>query len=202
MRTNITLDSLSLEGSGIRNNAASALSNNKSIKYLDISYCDIDSSAIMDIAANMPSLIQLNASNNNIKTDGAIALSKNANIVDLNVGYNQINDIGAVALSHNKALVTLNVSSNDISDNGAAALAAIPSLTSLNLSSNKIQDKGAFALAATTTIKNLDVSYNWIDNAGMTALISNQTLISFLLKETRARVVAKENSGIGGHIFA
>lgn len=157
-------------------------SNNKTIKYLNVSNCKIESLGISNIARNIPSLLTLDASHNNIGSDGAIALSKNKNITELNLNYNQVGDIGAVVLSNNKTLAKLALNYNNIGDKGVESLAANTTLSILSLSWNKITDTGAIALAATTTLKELDVTNNHIQSVGINALITNQHLDKLLIE--------------------
>lgn len=135
---------------------------------------------------NHKSIISINLSGHNIRSDGAIALADvmqdNFSITSINLDNNNIQPYGtktlADAIKNHPSLTSINLNNNDVRDHGAKACAEVikanPHLTSIFLAKNNIEVEGAIALAEaikiSRSLKSINLEKNTIGDEGAIAL--------------------------------
>jgi len=162
-----TLKALDFDGTSVialqNSKFIEALAKNRTIKLLDLAYCNCSVEGAKGLAA---------------------VLKENSTIEKIVWLKDRIGDEGVAALSEalkvNSTLQTLNLCGNDIGDEGAKALAASlktnKALKELNLDYNNISDDGAVAmgdaLKENTTLKTLSLYWNKIGEKGGSAILN------------------------------
>jgi Leucine-rich repeat (LRR) protein len=179
----VKLTSLSLPGSGIRDEGAKAIAKElTALTYLDLSGNEVGVEGAKSISENLNNLASLNLSGNLIVNLGvqALASGKLINLTSLNLSGNNIGDNGAQALaSGNLAnLTSLNVSFNLIGDDGVKEIARkLKNLTYLNLLDNLIGDKGAKEIAKNLIhLSYLNLSDSSVGDEGARAIAFGKTV--------------------------
>ena len=175
---------------------ASIIVRNKSIKYLEISNCDIKQSAILKIAKSIKELRelkQLNLSNIALTCEALEFILKDKGVLEqLNLQHckllnPELTKISS-ALKHTK-LDSINLSYNNISDYSAKALAYLlrnRSLNHLEMSNCNLQEEGMLCIINTLkykSLKYLDFSGNRVTDflaTEISAGISNNPNITHL----------------------
>ncbi len=158
----------------------------------------LDAKVVFDCLKYCNRLITLRLSNNQIRSEGAIALANSlkfcTKLQTLLLSSNSIGSEGAVALADGlkfcTELQTLDLRNNSIGSEGAVALADslkfCTKLQTLHLRYNRIGSEGAVALADglkfCTELQTLDLRINSIDSEGAVAL--NDSLKSYTELQT------------------
>lgn len=152
---------------------------------LFIGYNNITSKGISSLA-EVDTLVELEARNNDIDGRTLNALSNNKNLKYMMLDNNKIDDEGAASLAKINSLRGLTVDNNHISDNGAKSLANLPNLVSVSLRNNYIGPTGARAFASSNNdlLCVLDLSGNMIGDDGFIALAQSSTLPIMLILES------------------
>ena len=173
---------------------AGIITKNSSIKYLEISNCDMKQSAVMKIARSIKELSQLkqlNLSGIALTYESLeFALKEKSTLEELNLSHCKLQnpEISIISSSLKKARFTsINLSHNNISDYAANRLSTLllnRSISNVEISDCNLQGKGLFcilnALKHKTLIKCLNFCGNQITNFLATKLssgISNNPLI-------------------------
>ncbi|XP_065883939.1 NLR family CARD domain-containing protein 3-like [Dysidea avara] len=162
----LTLTELCIINHEIRNEDASyiaeIISYNNNLQVVSFNGNSLNSTLFMKIAESLqiiPTLIELNVSNNNITEDVAghiaVALSHNTNLQVLHLGGNNLRATGiikiATGLKNTFNLQKLDLNSNNATKSAANAIANVLShntnLIALNLSGNNLQGSGIIAIA-------------------------------------------------------
>lgn len=152
-----------------------------SLKYLNLSNCELSTPAIMTISSKLAQgweLIYLDLSQNRIGNLGANhlfnTLKTNINLVSLNMSDNEFDHSIASNLQSmlmlNQVLEVLDLSKNLIGDKIAMVIADVIEenqiLTNINLSSCRISDEGAlaltYAIVNNTTLRRLHLRDNFL----------------------------------------
>ena len=188
LNTNKTLREFNISGNGCQGLFPLDLSENTTLKVLNLSENRIDSSELSYLIQLLQfNLVTLIFSRNDIGEIGAQYIAEGlltSSLVVLNLSYNNIGDVGATAIADtlrlNKSLEELNLRDNMIGDSGATSIAQAlilnSSLVVLNLSYNNIGDVGATAISQTlilnSSLEVLNLSDNVINDDGNMALVN------------------------------
>jgi hypothetical protein len=210
------INALDLGQNNLGDTGMIALSNNKTLAWINVSYNHIGDKGAIALS-KIPTLINLDIINNhvdkeggialanaslntidiarnNIGPDGAIALAKSSTLRIVYADFNHIGTKAASAFSNNTSITHLYIGSNDIDDTAAIALASNPHITELGLEYNNISNAGALALASNTTLRWLYWHYNHIGPAGIAALDNNSTLVEVVTEGNDGTTVASHHS--------
>ena len=204
LKTNNILMTLNLSDNTIGDKGANALvevlKTNNILKTLNLGNNTIGDEATKALVDTK--LTKLYLYNNNISSEGAIALAevlgKNKLLRTLDIGGNYNMGLEGIkafakALITNTTLTELNLSDNKISDEGGKALAEAlkinTTLTTLIILKNFISNEGAKAIAevlkTNTTLTKIDLGENHIGVEGVDALVNalkrNTTLTTLIL---------------------
>ena len=187
---------------------ATMLANLKSLKYLDLSDIHVViqrrnllSKLLFRSLSNLPLLVELNLSGNDLKSIGAVdtlavSLSNLTKLTNLDLGWTRIgaDELKALtgSLKYLTQLTSLDLCRNRIRANGLVALSGIlphlKKLEYLDLSFNEIGDQGALALVESLPylpkLEYLNLSGNQIGDKGILAiadsLLNNATGLVYL----------------------
>lgn len=91
-----------------------------------------------DAFDNMPGIITLSLSNNNLKTINANAFNKLKSLIELDLSYNKITELPEKVFSNNTQLATLGLAGNALKELDTRMFAEVNSLKTLDVSNNAL----------------------------------------------------------------
>ncbi|XP_059817478.1 NACHT, LRR and PYD domains-containing protein 14-like [Hypanus sabinus] len=188
---------------------ASALSTNRSLTGLSLSYNKLGDSGVKLVSAALRKseckIQKLGLRDVGLTDSGAedlaSALSTKPSLTGLNLGDNKLGDSGvklvSAALRKSECKIQkLGLNNVGLTDSGAedlvSALSTNPSLTELNLSDNKLGDSGVKLVSAALRNRECKIQKLWLNNVGLTdsgaedlvsALSTNPSLTELNLSE-------------------
>ena len=158
------LDKLNLES-----NLITDLEIFKNVPFKNLSYLNVSDNQITDEKSflnkiNLPNLLILDLSHNNISDISGLISNQYQKLKMLNLGKNNINNIEMLSNAIFIDLSILLLYDNQISDINVFSMAPLSALSYLNLSYNEISDINVFNNVPFSNLEKLDLSGNIISN--------------------------------------
>ena len=141
----------------------------KNVPFKNITYLNISDNQITDEKSflnkiNLPNLLILDLSHNNISDISGLVNNQYQKLQMLNLGKNNINNIEILSRAIFTDLKILLLYDNQISDINILSVAPLSNISLLNLSYNEISDINVFTNVPFSNLEKLDLSGNIISN--------------------------------------
>ena len=207
---NISLQELNMSHNvidiALANMIAEAISINKTLLKLDISYCDVPDSGAVVISESFKNNITLQEVIISLKTVRISTGDPSCNLFDQNIDNTRVQIVSNLLCNKIVKILDLDISNNQISDDGVLPISDClrqnNTLQHLNMSHNNISVKGAKELAdviqVNKTLRSLDISYCGIPEEGALVISesykNNKTLKELIMSWEDAICINIANS--------
>ena len=177
---------LSVTGSLLEDDAATALGRSKCLRSLDLSSNNIADLGAEQLAAN-GSIVELFLRGNKISSVGANKLLSNPRFVLLHLHRNHITTLDDKTLSANTTLRSLGLDDNPLTKDTILAVVQRLSLQSLSLARLGLGDDFASVLAQSLTLETVFLAGNKFTDEGAEILCANPRLTTISLQQNQLK---------------